>query len=306
MPVRRKSSSTTQRLAVIGDPISHSLSPLMHNFLIAHFDLPFQYEALRVSAQQLPEIVTKLRRNELAGVNVTIPHKQTILPLLDDLSGAAQRIGAVNTVVSSNGMLLGHNTDVIGFRRTLESAGINVAQEEILVLGAGGAAAAVLFSLLEMHAGIIYLSNRDPARAQRLRETFSEEEQETIRILSWPEHLELLQMPAVSIIINATSLGMSPNVAASPLPASAFRADMTAIDLVYNPYETKFLRDAKQAGVKTVPGLPMLIYQGVAALELWSRQKLDIAEVYDLLKKKLRATLRDIKNSGHEIDARDL
>ncbi len=292
MPVRRKSSSTTQRLAVIGDPISHSLSPLMQNFLIAHFDLPFQYEALRVSVNELPAVIARLRRGELAGVNVTIPHKQGIIPLLDDLEEGAQRIGAVNTVVSSNGVLLGHNTDAVGFQRTLESAGINVAEEEVLVLGAGGAAAAVLCSLLEMGAGVIYLSNRDPVRAQRLREAFSGEEQEKIRMISWPERLELLQMPAVSIIINTTSLGMSPNVANSPLPASAFRADMTAIDLVYNPYETRFLREAKQAGAKTVPGLPMLIYQGVAALQLWSGEKLDIAKVYDRLEEKLRATLQ--------------
>lgn len=295
MPVRRKSFSTTQRLAVIGDPISHSLSPLMQNFLIAHFDLPFQYEALRVSMNELPAVIARLRRGEFAGVNVTIPHKQAIIPLLDDLNEGAQRIGAVNTVISSNGVLLGHNTDVIGFQRTLESAGINVAQEEVLVLGAGGAAAAVLFSLLDMCAGVIYLSNRDPARAQRLREIFSGEEQERIRMISWPERLELLQMPAVSIIINATSLGMLPNVAASPLPASAFRPDVTAIDLVYNPYETKFLREAKQAGAKTVPGLPMLIYQGVAALELWNKQKLAIAEVYNLLERKLTATLQSRK-----------
>lgn len=295
MPVRRKSSSATQRLAVIGNPISHSLSPLMQNSLIAHFDLSFQYEALRVSANELPGVIARLRRGELAGVNVTIPHKQAIIPLLDDLDEGAQRMGAVNTVVSSNGLLLGHNTDVIGFQRTLESAGINVAQEEVLVLGAGGAAAAVLFSLLEMRTGVIYISNRDHARAQRLRETFSEEEQEKIRVIPWPERLELLQMPAASIIINTTSLGMSPNVAASPLPASAFHAGMTAIDLVYNPYETKFLREAKQAGAKTVPGLPMLIYQGAAALELWSKQKLDVAEVYDLLEKKLTATLQSQK-----------
>lgn len=295
MPVRRKSSSTTQRLAVIGDPISHSLSPLMQNFLIAHFALPFQYEALRVSVNELPAVIARLRRGEFAGVNVTIPHKQAIIPLLDDLDEGAQRMGAVNTVISSNGVLLGHNTDVIGFQRTLESAGINVAQEEVLVLGAGGAAAAVLFSLLEMRAGMIYISNRDRVRAERLRKTFSEEDQERVRIISWPERLELLQVPAVSIIINATSLGMLPNVATSPLPASAFRPDMTAIDLVYNPYETKFLREAKQAGAKTVPGLPMLIYQGVAALELWSKQKLAIAEVYNLLERKLRATLQSRK-----------
>ncbi|MDL1879219.1 shikimate dehydrogenase, partial [Cytophagia bacterium CHB2] len=180
MSVREKASSPVQRLAVIGDPISHSLSPLMQNFLIAHFDLPFQYEALRVSVNELPAVIARLRRGEFAGVNVTIPHKQAIIPLLDDLEEGAQRMGAVNTVISSNGVLLGHNTDVIGFQRTLESAGINVAQEEVLVLGAGGAAAAVLFSLLEMGAGMIYISNRDRVRAERLRKTFSEEDQERV------------------------------------------------------------------------------------------------------------------------------
>ncbi len=281
-----------RRLAVIGDPIAHSLSPVLQRHLIEHFALPFRYEALRVTAAGLPALVARMRAGELAGVNVTLPHKQAIVPLLDDLVAPADRIAAVNTVVCERGRLLGYNTDAPGFARSLQAAGIAVAQETVLLLGAGGAAAAVLFALLVAGVDLIYLSNREPARTQRLLARLAPADQAKVRIISWPERLELLQMPTVTLLINATSAGMSPAIEVSPMPAGLHRADLSVVDLVYNPFETKLLREARAAGARTLSGLPMLIYQGVAALELWSGQRLDIADIEAELELKLKAALQ--------------
>lgn len=279
-----------QKLAVIGDPISHSLSPLLQNHLIAHFALPFVYEAVHVRARDLPALVARLRRGELAGVNVTIPHKQAIIPLLDKVVYPADRIGAVNTVCVMSGKLIGHNTDAVGFEHSCAKANIALSNKEILLLGAGGAAKAVVFALLAKQARTIYLCNRKRERAEHLRESLPEAERGRVQVVSWEERAAIAQ--TVEVVINATSVGMHATQTESPLPATAFHQNMAAIDLIYNPAETLFLRQAKSTGAATLNGLPMLIYQGVAALELWSGRRLEIEELYVDLKIRMRAALR--------------
>lgn len=279
------------RLAVIGDPISHSLSPLLQNSLIAHFGLPFVYEALHVRAEDLPVLVARLRRGELAGVNVTIPHKQAIIPMLDELVYPADRIGAVNTVCIVKGRLVGHNTDAVGFQRSCAKANIALSNKEILLLGAGGAAKALVFALLEKGARTIHLCNRNRERAERLRESLSHAERERVRIVSWEERAILAQTQTVEIVINTTSVGMHETKTESPLPVTAFHKGMAAIDLIYNPAETLFLQQAERAGAIVSNGLPMLIYQGLAALELWSGRRLKIETIYAALEKRMREAL---------------
>ncbi len=281
-------SSFKQRLAVIGDPISHSLSPVLQNFLLAHFTLPFVYEAVHVSASDLPRLVTRLRHGELAGVNVTLPHKQNIIFLLDELIYPADRIGAVNTVCVANGKLLGHNTDALGFQRSLERARIAVRDEHVLLLGAGGAAKAIVFALLAAGAGVIHLSNRHAERAAQLRSGLSLEEQARVRLVAWEERARVLQAEEIALAINATSAGMAAGSSPSPLPNHALRNARAAVDLIYNPVETLFLRQAKEAGAATMNGLSMLVYQGAAALELWSGRKLEIEQVYARLEERLK------------------
>jgi len=283
-----------RRLAVIGDPIAHTLSPVLHSFLIDHFQLPFSYEAIRVRAAELPDLVARIRRGEFAGVNVTIPHKQSIMPLLDDIESPANRIGAVNTVVPFHGLLIGHNTDASGLLRSLHAAGISVEGEEVLVLGAGGAAAAVVFALIEASAGLTYICNRKLERAQRLASTVPAFARERIRTIPWQERIEWLQMRPVTVIVNATSVGMHPAVDESPVPASVLHSELVVIDLIYNPFETRLLREAKQAGAITLHGLPMLIFQGVAALKLWTGQELDIGEIYPGLESRLIGELSGV------------
>ena len=285
-------SKTSPRLAVIGDPISHSLSPLLQNSLIAHFELPFAYEAVRVAAHELPAFVQRIRAGEFAGANVTIPHKQTIMPLLDDLAGTARSIGAVNTIVNEAGVLLGYNTDAPGLQRALQAAKIDLAHQDVLLLGAGGSANAVLHVALAAGASTIYLCNRDAGRAERLRHTLNGEHQERLRLIEWSERESWLRLQPVTVIVNATSAGMAPQQNLSPLPSASLHKNVAVIDLIYNPLETELLRAAKKAGAKILNGLPMLIYQGVAALELWSRQKLDLGEIYAEIETRLMSKVR--------------
>jgi len=275
-----------KKLAVIGDPIAHSLSPVLQNFLIRHFTLPFTYEALRVRVDDLPKMMQRLRDGEFRGVNVTLPHKQAIMPFLEEIDETAARIGAVNTVVAHDGRPIGYNTDAFGFQRSLELAGIALAGKNVLVLGAGGAARAVVYILLQSGAQKIFLCNRHLERVQSLIGAFAAAENH-LQSVSWPDRLTWLEKNEIDIIVNTTSVGMPPQMEESPLPKHVFSSKLIVVDLVYNPLQTAFLYAAHAAGAKVVNGLAMLIHQGVAALELWSKQQLDIRDIYANLEKVL-------------------
>lgn len=283
---------SAQKLAVIGDPISHSLSPVLQNFLIRHFALPFIYEALHIRTADLPAMMQRLRDGEFRGINVTIPHKKTVLPLLDEIDETAARIGAVNTIIVGNEKLIGYNTDVIGFRRSLGAANVSVEGKTVLVLGAGGAARAVVFALLQARIQKIFLCNRSPARVDELMATFAEYAAEgQLQNVPWPNHSSWVAANVPDVIVNATSIGMRPQIHESPLPNHVFVSNVVAVDLVYNPLQTAFLQAAMAAGAKTINGLGMLIHQGVAALELWSEQRLDISIIYANLENELHEAL---------------
>ncbi len=292
MPSSLYSRPSAQKLAVIGDPISHSLSPVLQNFLIRHFAVPFTYEALHVRLADLPAMMQRLRDGEFRGINVTIPHKQAVPPFLGEIDETAARIGAVNTITVDNGKLFGYNTDVIGFRRSLEAANVSVEGKTVLVLGAGGAARAVVFALLA-RAGKFFLCNRSPARSEELMATFAKYAADgQLLNVPWPHRSSWITTNVPDIIVNATRLGMHPQIHESPLPKHVFAPNQVAVDLVYNPLQTAFLQAASTAGAKAINGLGMLIYQGVAALELWSKKPLDIREIYSNLESALRNALK--------------
>lgn len=274
-----------QKLAVIGDPIAHSLSPTLQNFLIRHFALPFTYEALHIRPDELPQIMQRLRAGEFRGINVTLPHKQSVLTFLDRLDVTAASIGAVNTIVADGHELLGYNTDACGFERSLGT--FNTASTA-LVLGAGGATRAVIYALLQARVKKIIICNRSAERAVTLLAALAcHATPNQLQNLPWPERADWLRRNEVQLLINTTRVGMYPHDGESPLPAEVFTAAMTVIDLVYNPLQTQFLRAAKLAGAKIVDGLGMLIYQGVAALELWCQQSLAVSEIYSSLEDEL-------------------
>jgi shikimate dehydrogenase len=293
MPSALSSRPSVQKLTVIGDPISHSLSPFLQNFLIRHFALPFTYEALHIRSADLPVMMQRLRDGEFRGINVTIPHKKAVLPLLDEIDETAARIGAVNTIAIDNGKLFGYNTDVIGFQRSLEVANVSVEGKAVLVLGAGGAARAVVFALLQSRVGKFFLCNRSTARVEELVATFAMHAADSqLQTVPWPNRSFWVAAAVPDVIVNATSIGMHPQIHESPLPHHVFTPNQAAVDLVYNPLQTFFLQAAMAAGAKAINGLGMLIYQGVAALEIWSKRKFDIREIYANLENQLRLALK--------------
>ncbi len=248
----------TQTVGLIGWPVAHSRSPAMHNAAFAALGLDWQYVLLPTSTDQIGAVIERLRSGELSGANVTIPHKQAVMPFLDEIDPVAQAVGAVNTIVRRADRLIGFNTDTLGFRRALLETGLSVKDQPCAVLGAGGSARAVVYVLQELSAQItVYARDVDQARALATE----------ARSLTELPRID----PATRLIVNATPVGLSPNIAASlwpdhvPLPARAL-----VFDLINNPPRTRLLRQAEQAGLRAVNGWSMLVYQGAAAFELWT------------------------------------
>ncbi len=261
-------NSKTVLHAVIGDPIAHSKSPLMMNRAFLELGLNSAYAAFHVSPGQLPAAIAGVRAFGLRGLNVTIPHKEAVLPLLDELDESARMIGAVNTIVNENGVLRGYNTDGIGYVRSLEEeTGIELSGKTVAVIGAGGAARAIVYALAKRGVAQIWLVNRTLARAEELTQHFSQIC--SIGVLS------LEQLPAhghaLDLLVNTTSVGMSPDVEQCPLQDLNWIDENIIIsDLIYNPRVTKLMRLAAERGAKTHGGLGMLVYQGACAFEYWT------------------------------------
>jgi shikimate dehydrogenase len=267
---------SSNKLAVIGDPISHSLSPLLHKFLIESFNLPFSYEAIKVTPEELAKFVSTKKVSDFRGFNVTIPHKQTVSSLLDKVSETARATGAVNTVLFDGNIAAGENTDVTGFLSMMRLAGVNLAQRDVLVMGAGGAARAVIFALQQAGVSRIFVCNRSQLRLDDCASWMTSSIATKWEAWRREELEQRVQEQRPGIIINTTSVGMHPRVDESPLPAALLSPEMIVVDLVYNPLPTRLLREASQAGARIVHGLNMLIMQGVAAMEMWSGKRLDV------------------------------
>ncbi len=282
--------SKTGLLGVIGDPIAHSLSPALHRFLIQKYDLPYCYHAFRVPAEQLEAALLGARALGVAGLNVTLPHKRAVIRWLDEIDAEAQAIGAVNTIMFRQGRLLGANTDAAGFLQSLREGGVQVRGRTVFVLGAGGAARAVCCAVQQAGARALHIYNRTRERAESLAAEFGG----TVADLE-----QAAALPAGSLVVNATRVGMAPEVDASPLPEPLFRPDCVYVDLVYNPLRTRFLQLAQAAGAATVDGLGMLIFQGVRSLEIWLERGFNAAEFYQPLREHLVSILIGRETSGN-------
>lgn len=260
-------SRATAITGIVGSPVAQSASPAMHNRAFAELGLeavylPFEVEDLAGFFRRFVSPATRELDWNLRGLSVTIPHKSAVISLLDRLDSSAIRVGAVNTVLVSDGSLIGHNTDVRAAMEPLERFG-PITQQTYGVIGAGGAARAVIHGLLERGAGVSVFA-RDPDSARSLTETFD--------VSVSP--LDALQASDVSVIINTTPVGMfGHNEGASAIPAAWLRDRTMAYDLVYNPLETRFLADARAQGCKTIGGLDMLVAQAALQFELWTGSK---------------------------------
>ncbi len=264
-------SGKTRVCGIIGDPIEHTMSPAMHNAAFAETGLDYVYVPFTVKPDRLEEAVAGLRAFSVVGFNVTIPHKITIIPLLDRLDPTAEKIGAVNTVVNENGSLAGYNTDASGFLRALLEKGIEPAGKNIVILGAGGAARAVSFILGERKANLIILNRTSGMeRAASLAATIAGSTGSRAEAMELTDDNLEISLKQADILVNTTSVGMTPDTEASPVPAELLKATMVVYDIVYNPVMTRLLRDAEAAGAAIITGIDMLVRQGATAFEKWT------------------------------------
>jgi len=260
---------STTVCGVMGDPLEHSVSPDMHNAAFGKLGLNYVYLPFRVSKENLAGAVEGIRALHIAGMNVTIPHKVSIIPLLDEVDALAQRIGAVNVVHNKDGRLLGFNTDAEGFLRLLKEQAIEAGRMHAVVLGAGGASRAVCFALASLGSDITIL-NRTVQKARDCAADMSKYTGRTFAALELnPDNLTSALAKA-DLVVNATSLGMSPRAGESPVNGKLLERRHIVADIVYNPVVTRLLRDAEKAGARIIGGLDMLAWQGALSFEIWT------------------------------------
>lgn len=278
----------TQFCGVIGNPVGHSLSPAIHNAAFRKLGLNFVYLAWQVEA--IGDAIKGLRAlGNFRGASVTIPHKVAAIPFLDHVEATAQRIGAINTIVAEKGELTGHNTDAIGALRALREGGVELRERRIVVLGSGGAARAIAVALATASGAekLILLGIEDVERtrlAQDIRATAAVTVEDSY--LDEPTLRRVL--PEAHVLIHCTPVGMSPKAETTCVPAALLHVDLAVMDIVYNPRETRLLKDARHAGCRTIPGLDMFLNQAVAQFELWTNQAAPVEVMRQVLESHFR------------------
>ncbi len=261
-------SGRTRLCGVIGDPIEHTMSPAIHNAAFTRMGLDYIYVPFHVKEEELGKAIEGMRALNIRGLNVTIPHKVNIIPLLDELDPLAKKIGAVNTVTNDDGVLKGSNTDASGFLRALLERGIEPKGKNVVILGAGGASRAISFILAERGAYLVIL-NRRLERAEELARWLSQIFGREVRALELVEGNLARVLDGTDILVNATSMGMSPNISQTPLASKLLGPGLIVFDIVYNPIKTRLLREAEEAGAESVSGVDMFVWQGALAFERW-------------------------------------
>lgn len=278
-------------LGVIGDPIEHSLSPLMHNSAIDKLGLNYVYLPFHVKGAFLEGAVKSLKSLEISGINVTIPHKVAIMEYLDEITSDAQEIGAVNTVVNDNGKLIGHNTDGKGYLESLTAeTSFEPSGKNILVLGAGGASLAIISALLNENPKSLHIVNRTFEKAKEVADKFSAKHGDIeIKAENLEQWMREGTTPPYDLVVNTTSIGMKGEIPDMVLPFKVDQLPSHAIvsDIVYTPFETPMLKEANKIGLKTHYGLGMLLHQGAIAFELFTGSKAPIEVMRDALLKGL-------------------
>ena len=266
----------TRILGVIGDPISHTLSPAIQNAALEHFNLNYRYIAFGVATRDLKKTLEAVRLLKMPGINVTLPHKERIIPLLHQVSPRARRLGAVNTVVNRDGRLTGENTDYDGFDETLKRVG-NEKMESAMIFGAGGAARAVLAVLVDRGFGEIQVACRRPARGKRMIEEMGV--RKAAKVIPWDQR----ERTRADLLVNATSLGI---LVKDPLPVSArvVRHARAVIDMVVRPKGTRWVALARSYDVPAEEGSVMLIAQGRESFRLWFGKRPPPAVMQDALR----------------------
>ncbi|ADC50698.1 shikimate 5-dehydrogenase [Alkalihalophilus pseudofirmus OF4] len=274
-----------KRFGLIGHPVAHSMSPQMHNDAFRACEIDADYEAIDVEAGDLEEVMEKIRIGVLDGVNVTIPHKVAIMSFIDEIDREAERIGAVNTIVRNNGKLVGYNTDGAGYMQSIEPyLPSNLHDINVLVIGAGGAARAVCASFLGAGVSSLVVANRTKEKADTLLNLISTKQDQT-NAMTLSEAEKGLER--FDIIVNTTSVGMSPYTEQKPISLTKLKDKAIVSDLIYNPLETAFLKEAAERGAITVNGVGMFVNQGALSFEYWTGIKPDRKRMTNIVLKTL-------------------
>ena len=257
---------------VIGNPIDHSLSPKLHNYWLKENNIDAIYDKKKIYEKDLQTIILEVKEKKTKGINVTVPFKKSVIPYLDKLSPEAEQTQSVNTIILTDDILVGHNTDIIGFTKAIKDLNFNIEDKKIFILGAGGVVPSIIFALNKMKVSEITISNRTRQKADDLKSQFT-----NINVINWGN------IPKFDMIINATSLGL--NDEAINLNFSDVGDNKLFYDVIYNPSETNFLKEGKKLGNKIENGKLMFIYQAFEAFKLWHNIEPNVNnEVLDLLK----------------------
>ena len=283
-------TGNTRLVGLLGNPVKHSLSPVIQNLTFSKLNLPFVYIPLEVQKENLHTAIQALRAFNFAGANVTIPYKRDVMHYCDTISELSKLTGTVNTLYFENEMLTGTTTDAIGFFKALEIMHYDIHKGNVVILGNGGAARAIGFAVAkEKKVTSLAIIGRNKSRVELLSSEIREKTGTTVASALFDSKECKNVLKDCSLLINCTSVGLSPDSGKSPLPADVFHKDMYVFDTIYNPAETKFLNYAKKAGCQTQSGLRMLLYQGLASLKYWTgvdakEDLFDIDELQSLIK----------------------
>jgi len=265
---------------IIGCPVAHSLSPLMHNAAAAELGIPAVYVQFEVQPADLKKAIAGIRALGIAGINVTVPHKEKVVPLLDRLDEQAELTGAVNTITRKDGALIGSNTDGAGFIRSLKTAGFDTAGKNVAMIGAGGSSRAVAASLLLEGVAGITVVNRTPARGKKLVKLFGK--LGTISLAAADSRNARSAIEESDLVVQTTPLGMKRS---DPLPVKSvrFHKEQYVYDIIYAPTKTRLLQKAEREGAKIINGLGMLVYQGSESFRIWTGRRFPEKKVFGLL-----------------------
>ena len=254
-----------KKYLVIGNPISHSLSPKLQNYWLKQKNIDAVYDKKKLEENEIEGIIHDIKKQKIAGCNVTVQYKKKVIPFLDKLSNQAEQTQSVNTIIFEKGNLIGHNTDIIGFDKAIKSLNFNMKGKKILILGAGGVVPSIVFAIKEMGVSEITISNRSKQKAENLKILFK-----NLNILEWGN------LTNFDVVINATSLGL--NNEKINLDFSKVGKKKLFYDVIYNPVETNFLRTGKNLGNTAINGKLMFIYQAFLAFNIWHNLKPKIDE----------------------------
>ena len=265
-------SGKTKVCGVIGDPIDHTLSPIMHNAAFEFLKIDYVFLAFKVQVAEVGKALGGMRALNIHGLNVTMPHKNAVIKYLDQIDPTAKTIASANTILNKDGKLFGFNTDGVGALNALEQNCVKLKGKKVMLLGAGGAAKAIAYTLSQEADELIIL-NRTPKPAIDLAELLKQKFSKKIAGDGLSPKSVKENLADSDVLINATSVGMKPDANQTPVELEWLKPDLVVMDIIYNPLETKLAKDAKLAGAKVVSGVEMLIYQGAASFEIWTACK---------------------------------